>query len=110
MPKDRSVGAALVLTFFFGPLGLLYVSVLGGLLMTVVWIVVAIFTLGVGLIVLWPITMVWAAISASNKHSRHQAWLGAQSRPDVANIPPTPPEPPRSQNPPPLPQPPETEV
>jgi hypothetical protein len=24
MPRDKSVGAALVLTFFFGPFGLLY--------------------------------------------------------------------------------------
>ena len=102
MPKDRSVGAALVLTFFFGPLGLLYVSILGGLLMTVVWIVVAIFTLGFGLIALWPITMIWAAISASNRHSRHQAWLGAQNSPGVGSAPPRP-EPPQLETPPPPP-------
>src|SRR5271166_1463949 len=33
IPVDKSVGVAFVLTFFFGPLGLLYVSVWGGLLL-----------------------------------------------------------------------------
>jgi hypothetical protein len=33
VPKDKSVGAALVLTFLFGPFGLLYSSILGGLVM-----------------------------------------------------------------------------
>jgi len=33
--RDQSVGAALVLTFLFGPLGLLYVSVLGAILLSI---------------------------------------------------------------------------
>jgi hypothetical protein len=74
-PKDRSVAAALVLTFFFGPLGLLYVSVIGGLVMLVVAIVVFFLTLGFGDIFVWAACMVWGAVAASNQHAAYQAWL-----------------------------------
>ena len=73
--KDKSVGAALVLTFLFGPLGLLYVSILGGIIFLILSLVAAIFTLGLSLLISWPISMIWAAIAASNQHSRYQAWL-----------------------------------
>jgi hypothetical protein len=76
--KDRSVGAALVLTFFFGPLGLLYVSVLGAILLTILAIIVAVLTLGLGLVLIWPVSMIWAALAASNQHSRYQAWLAGR--------------------------------
>ncbi len=73
--KDRSVGAALLLTFFFGPFGVLYVSILGGILLLIASVIVAVLTLGLGLVVIWPISMIWGAIAASNQHSRYQAWL-----------------------------------
>ena len=73
--KDRSVGAALLLTFFFGPFGVLYVSILGGILLLITSVIVAVLTLGLGLVVIWPISMIWGAIAASNQHSRYQAWL-----------------------------------
>jgi hypothetical protein len=75
MPRDKSVGASLVLTFLFGPFGLLYTSVAGGIVMIFVWFVVALVTLGVGLLLLWPLTMVWGAVSASNQHAAYQEWL-----------------------------------
>ncbi len=73
--KDKSVGAALVLTFFFGPIGLLYASVLGAFVLFVLGVIVGIATLGVGDIFIWAACMVWGAVAASNKHSRYQAWL-----------------------------------
>jgi len=73
--KDKSVGAALVLTFFFGPLGLLYASVLGAVLLFVLGVIVGILTLGIGLFFIWPASMIWGAVAASNKHSRYQTWL-----------------------------------
>jgi len=73
--KDKSVGAALVLTFFFGPLGLLYSSVLGAVLLFVIGLIVGVLTLGFGLVVIWPASMIWGALAASSKHSRYQAWL-----------------------------------
>ena len=74
------MGGALLLTFLFGPLGLLYVSVWGAVLLFLLGLIVGVLTLGIGLIVIgpaviWPASMIWAAVGASNKHSRYQAWL-----------------------------------
>lgn len=85
MPKDKSVGAGLFLTFLFGPLGLLYVSFGAALVMIAITLFLAFVTLGFGLIVVWPTTMILAAVLASNKHSRHQAWLAG--RPTQKSIP-----------------------
>jgi energy-coupling factor transporter transmembrane protein EcfT len=73
--KDKSVGAALVLTFLFGPLGIFYVSILWAVVFIVPAIVVAVLTLGLGLLLVWPASMILAAAMASNQHSRFQAWL-----------------------------------
>jgi hypothetical protein len=78
MPPDKSVGAALLLTFLFGPLGLLYASIPGGFVMFVVTIALAVVTLGLGLPVAWCGCMIWGAVAASAKHSRHQLWLVQQ--------------------------------
>src|SRR5437773_100143 len=73
-PVDKSVGAALVLTFLFGPLGLFYCSIAGALIMIGVDVVVAVLavvTLGVGAVLFfftWAVTMIWAAMSASKAH------------------------------------------
>jgi hypothetical protein len=73
-PPDKSVAAALVLTFLFGPLGLFYTSVMGGVVMSLIGIVVAIFTLGIGLFLIWPIVMVWSAVVAGQQHQRFEEW------------------------------------
>lgn len=65
MPHDKSVGASLVLTFLFGPFGMLYTNPVGALIMLIIALVVAVVTLGIGLIVIWPVSMLWGAISAS---------------------------------------------
>lgn len=62
----KSVGAALALTFFLGPLGLFYSSVVGGVVMLIASVVFASFTFGVSLFITWPICMIWGAIAASN--------------------------------------------
>src|SRR5258708_7750098 len=51
----KSVGWAVVLSFFFGPLGMLYSTILGAIIMGVIWVIVAITTLGLGLFVVHPI-------------------------------------------------------
>ncbi len=74
------MGAALVLTFLFGALGLFYASILGGLIMSFLFllvIVMGVFTLGFAwilLAIIWPMTMVWGAVSASQQHRRFQIW------------------------------------
>jgi len=66
MIANKSVGASLVLTFLFGPLGMFYSTVWGGVIMTILCLLVGVFTLGLGLVVLWPICMVWGAVAVSN--------------------------------------------
>lgn len=57
---QKSMPLALILTFFFGPLGLLYASVRDGLILICISIAVGILTLGFGLIFVWIGSMVWA--------------------------------------------------
>jgi hypothetical protein len=66
----KSVGAALLLTFFFGPLGLFYASVTGGVVMLIVSIVFAAMTYGISLLLTVPACMIWAAVAASNHNAR----------------------------------------
>ncbi len=73
-PKNMAV--ALILTFFFGPLGLFYASVTGGIVMLIVSLIVAVVTLGFGLLITGPICMVWAAIATQN--ANEQARIAAQ--------------------------------
>lgn len=63
-PVDRSVGVALALTLLFGPVGLFYVSLVGGLVCSALTIV-AVFLYGPApLLIAWPISMVCAGIIA----------------------------------------------
>jgi hypothetical protein len=63
-PQPKSVAVALVLTFFFGPLGMLYSTVAGGLIMLGLNLVLGTLTLGLFFLISWPIQMVWAAMAA----------------------------------------------
>ena len=67
--RDKSVALALVLTLFFGPLGLFYVSAWAAVALVLVAAVAVVPTLGFVLIFVWPTSMVWAAIAASKRHS-----------------------------------------
>lgn len=66
--RDRSVALALVLTLFFGPLGLFYASVPGALALIGLAAVGVVPTFGFVLIFVWPASMAWAAVAASGKH------------------------------------------
>jgi hypothetical protein len=70
MAPPKSMAAALLLTFFFGPLGLFYASITGGIVMLIVTFVAAALTFGVSLLVTFPICMIWAAIATSNYNAR----------------------------------------
>lgn len=65
---QKSVGVALLLTFFFGPFGMLYSTIAGGLIMLAANVVLGTLTLGLFLFISWPIQMVWAAVAASNSN------------------------------------------
>jgi len=63
---NKSVLVAFLLTLFFGPLGMFYSTVVGAIIMIVLYLVIGIITLGLGLIVLHPIAIIWACIAVSN--------------------------------------------
>jgi len=73
----KSVGVAFLLTFFFGPLGMLYSTVSGALIMLAAWlfggVVVGIMTFGLGWLVWWPAvwltSMIWGCVAAGNQPS-----------------------------------------
>lgn len=71
----KSVGIAILLTVLFGPLGMLYSTVPGALIMIVVSIVLGFFTLGLSLMLTWPISIVWGAMAASAHNQRAMAGL-----------------------------------
>jgi hypothetical protein len=72
MPKSRVV--SLLLTLFFGPLGLLYTSVVGGLLLTAAAVLTA-FTF-VGPLVCWVFAIAFGDHFA-HRHNQNVAALGA---------------------------------
>lgn len=64
--SEKSMVVTILLTFFFGPLGMLYSTVMGGVIMIAVSVVVAVITLGFGVLITWPVCIIWAAIATSN--------------------------------------------
>lgn len=73
---QKSVIVAVLLAFFFGPLGMLYATPVGALVMFGINLVVGIFTLGIGLAITWPACAIWAGIAA-DKHNKILAAAGA---------------------------------
>jgi TM2 domain-containing membrane protein YozV len=68
--NQKSTGVALLLTFFFGPLGLFYSSVMGGVIMLLVGGIIIVFTAGIGSILVWPICMIWAVMATGSHNKR----------------------------------------
>jgi hypothetical protein len=57
--------------------------------MLTVSLAVAVVTLGIGLVIIWPVSMIVGAVSASNQHADYMRSL-AQPRPRVPYPPPAP--------------------
>ena len=70
MGSQKSGAVAVLLAFFFGPLGMLYATVPGALVMIVVTILIAIPTFGLGVVLTLPIGMVWAGMAVSSHNRR----------------------------------------
>ncbi len=64
MPQRKSVVLALVLTIFLGPIGMLYSTILGAIVMAVLYVVVGILTAGIGIAFLHPISIIWGVWAA----------------------------------------------
>ena len=64
MTQRKSVVVSLLLTFFFGPFGMLYSTVVGAIVMLILYVALGIPTLGWALAGLHPIAMIWGAWAA----------------------------------------------
>lgn len=62
----KNVGVAIILTILFGPLGLFYATVRGGVWMTILSLIIGAITLGLGLLITWPASIVWGVIATNN--------------------------------------------
>lgn len=71
-PVDRSVGAAVVLSAAFGPLGICYASITAGMLAIGVTAVALILFGFVSLLVIWPLAIAAAALAAQRRHRRFE--------------------------------------
>ena len=60
----KSVGIAIILTILFGPLGMFYSTIIGAIIMMIISAIVALLTLGLGLIFIWPVCIIWGALAA----------------------------------------------
>lgn len=63
-PKSHGIG--LLLTFLFGPLGMLYGNVVHAIIMIVLALIIGIVTLGFGALITWPISMIWGYLDISS--------------------------------------------
>jgi hypothetical protein len=62
----KSVGGAILLALFFGPLGMLYSTIPGALFMLIVSLLLGALTAGASAFITWPICVVWAAVAADS--------------------------------------------
>jgi len=60
----HNVAVALIATFLLGPFGMFYSTRLGAVVMIALTILVALPTLGFGIVLTLPICLVWAGIAA----------------------------------------------
>ena len=68
--RTKSVALSLVLTFFLGPLGMLYSTIWGAVIMIALSIPAFIITLGHAGFLIWPISMIWGAWAAHSYNQR----------------------------------------
>ncbi len=68
--KQKSAGVAFILAFLFGPLGLLYASVTGGVVMFFAGGLITVVTLGFGYLFVMPVCVIWALIAVNKANSK----------------------------------------
>ena len=76
MAPQKSVAVAILLTFFFGPLGMFYSTVVGAIIMLIVNMVLAFVAVALTdlmtwpLCITWPICIIWGAVAAASSNKR----------------------------------------
>jgi hypothetical protein len=64
--SPKNTGIALLLTLLFGPLGMLYATIPGAIVMGILSFIAVFLTAGLGLIITWPICIIWTIVSVSS--------------------------------------------
>jgi len=70
MMESKSMGLAILLTVLFGPLGLLYVSIFWGIVLTIAAALVGALTFGLAAGVFWVISILWAIIAVKRRNDQ----------------------------------------
>jgi hypothetical protein len=68
--NQKNGATAFLLAIFFGPLGMLYATVPGALVMLIVTPLVAIPTFGLGLLITQPICAIWAVVAVNSLNKK----------------------------------------
>lgn len=68
--QTKNMGVAIILTVLFGPLGMFYSTIVGAVVMSILSAIIGLLTAGLGLVITWPICVVWAAIATSNYNKK----------------------------------------
>jgi hypothetical protein len=63
------MGVTILLTILFGALGMFYSTISGAIIMLLVSLVIGFLTAGLGIIITWPICIIWAAV-ATNSYNK----------------------------------------
>ncbi|HET7460125.1 MAG TPA: hypothetical protein VFJ82_02710 [Longimicrobium sp.] len=79
--EPKHVRTAVLLAVFLGPLGLFYTSIAGGFFCLFLLIVLGLFTVGIGVIPVWGLSVLWAYLAASHSHAAHGD-AAAETEPD----------------------------
>lgn len=70
MRPEKNVMLALLLTFFLGSLGMLYATIPGGILLTLIGGPLLFLTGGIAGIVIWPIQLFWTYLAVKNYNAQ----------------------------------------
>jgi hypothetical protein len=68
--KPKSTGVAFLLAFLFGPLGLLYASIAGGIIMFFIALLSFFILPVIGAVLVWIGCIIWAIVAAQNANSK----------------------------------------
>jgi|GEM_PF-3599223 len=70
MPPYKNLSTGLLFSVFFGPLGLLYASVRGGIVMLLMAFVVFSFRYPVPIMMMWVISSVWSVTAINHYNAK----------------------------------------
>ncbi|HYH79622.1 MAG TPA: hypothetical protein VEX86_07485 [Longimicrobium sp.] len=68
--QPTNIRTAVLLALFLGPLGLFYASIPGALFCLFLLVVLGLFTVGIGIIPVWLLSVLWAYLAATHSHDR----------------------------------------